>query len=72
MIMIFTRCRRKKLKEIDELDSRGIHAERICVYTDIKALIEYGADIIGEKKGRNYEYHVNNALNRKSGSEGLR
>lgn len=45
---------------IDELDSKGISAERKSIYTDIKALTEYGADIIGEKKGRGYEYHLGN------------
>lgn len=45
---------------IDELDSMGISAERKSIYTDIKALTEYGADIIGEKKGRSYEYHIGN------------
>lgn len=45
---------------IDELDKKGISAERKSVYTDIRALTEYGADIIGAKKGRGYEYHVGN------------
>ncbi len=45
---------------IDELDRKGISAERKSIYSDIKALTEYGADIIGEKKGRGYEYHVGN------------
>lgn len=52
MIMIFTRSRRKKLKEIDELDSKGIHAERIRVYMDIKALIEYWCRRHRRKKGK--------------------
>lgn len=45
---------------IDELDRRGISAERKSIYSDIWALTDYGADIIGEKKGRGYEYHVGN------------
>ncbi len=41
-----------------ELDSYKIKAERKAIYADIKALNEFGVDIIGEKVGRGYEYHM--------------
>lgn len=43
---------------IAELDRLGINAERKTLYTDIKALNVFGADIIGQKVGRGYEYHM--------------
>ena len=43
---------------IAELERLGIKAERRTVYADIKALNDYGTDIIGQKAGRGYEYHM--------------
>lgn len=45
---------------ISELERLGIKAERRTVYADIKALNEFGTDIIGQKAGRGYEYHMGN------------
>ena len=38
------------------LEMRGIHAERKSIYTDIQTLKDFGANILGEKVGRGYEY----------------
>lgn len=43
---------------IEELERVGIKAERKTIYSDIKVLNGYGADIIGSKVGRGYEYHM--------------
>ena len=43
---------------IAKLEQAGIKAERKTIYTDIKALNAFGADIIGQKAGRGYEYHM--------------
>ena len=43
---------------IGELERLGIKAERRTIYADIKALNDFGADIIGQKAGRGYEYHM--------------
>ena len=43
---------------IAELERLGIKAERRTIYADIKALNDFGADIIGQKAGRGYEYHM--------------
>lgn len=45
---------------IGELEHYGIHAERKTIYTDIKVLNDFGADIIGQKVGRSYSYHIGN------------
>ena len=43
---------------IAELERLGIKAERRTIYADIKALNDFGADIIGQKAGRGYEYFL--------------
>ena len=43
---------------IKALDACGVRAERKSIYTDIQALNLYGADIVGEKDGRGYSYHL--------------
>ena len=43
---------------IKELNKYGISAERKSIYTDLEMLRLYGMDIIGEKKNKNYYYHI--------------
>ena len=43
---------------IKALDAYGVKAERKSIYTDIQALNHYGADIVGEKEGRGYNYRL--------------
>ncbi|MEE3468596.1 MAG: WYL domain-containing protein [Eubacterium sp.] len=43
---------------IKALDAYGVKAERKSIYTDIQALNQYGADIVGEKDGRGYNYRL--------------
>lgn len=43
---------------IRALSDRGVNAERKSIYTDIQALNLYGADIIGEKDGKSYNYRL--------------
>ena len=43
---------------IEALDACGVSAERKSIYTDIQALNVYGADIVGEKVGKGYQYRV--------------
>ncbi len=43
---------------IEALDACGVNAERKSIYTDIQALNVYGADIVGEKVGKGYQYRV--------------
>ena len=43
---------------IKALEACGVNAERKSVYTDIQALNQYGADIVGEKDGRGYNYRL--------------
>lgn len=40
------------------LDGEGIRAERKSIYDDIECLRQYGLDIIGEKKDRNFCYYI--------------
>lgn len=40
------------------LQAYDIHAERKSLYDDIETLRKYGLDIIGESKGKSYEYYV--------------
>lgn len=42
------------------LEQYGITADRKSLYDDIDALRTLGFDIIGEKDGRNYNYHLGN------------
>ncbi|MBQ9886088.1 MAG: WYL domain-containing protein [Lachnospiraceae bacterium] len=43
---------------ISALGAYGVNAERKSIYNDIERLREYGLDIIGEKHGSTYRYHV--------------
>ena len=43
---------------IQKLEAYGISVNRKTVYTDIADLNDFGLDIIGEKAGRGYIYHV--------------
>lgn len=40
------------------LEAYGVTADRKSLYDDIEALRTLGIDVIGEKEGRNYYYHV--------------
>ncbi len=42
----------------DRLESHGISADRKSLYDDMDALRSLGFDVIGEKDGRNYIYHL--------------
>ena len=41
-----------------ELEAYGVTADRKSLYEDLEALRVLGVDVIGEKIGRNYYYHV--------------
>ena len=41
-----------------ELEGYGVTADRKSLYDDLEALRVLGIDVIGEKDGRNYVYHV--------------
>lgn len=43
---------------LQELEAYGITADRKSIYTDIDALNEIGLDVIGEKSGKYYVYHI--------------
>lgn len=43
---------------LEGLASCDIHAERKAIYTDIQALNQYGADVIGEKIGKGFSYRL--------------
>lgn len=43
---------------IEELESRGISAERKSIYDDIECLRDYGLDIVKSSGGRNSGYYV--------------
>ena len=43
---------------IDMLDKNGIKAERKSIYTDIKALKDFGFDIVGKQQNRMYYYYL--------------
>ena len=40
------------------MNEYGISADRKSLYDDMEALRVLGIDVIGEKDGRNYVYHV--------------
>ena len=40
------------------LEAYGVTADRKSLYDDLEALRVLGVDVIGEKVGRNYYYHV--------------
>ncbi|MCR4604648.1 MAG: WYL domain-containing protein [Eubacterium sp.] len=43
---------------ISSLEAYGVHAERKAIYNDIQTLNLYGADIQGEKDGKNFWYRM--------------
>lgn len=43
---------------LEELEARGVKAERRAIYTDIDNLTDYGYEIQGNKKGRTYRYSL--------------
>ncbi len=43
---------------IQKLDAFGIKADRKTMYTDFEELRNFGIDILMEKSGRNYYYHI--------------
>ena len=43
---------------IDQLSAYGVSADRKSIYDDFDALRDLGLDIIGEKSGKSYLYHV--------------
>ena len=43
---------------IENLKMEGVNADRKTLYTDIEELREFGMDIIAEKKGKNFFYHI--------------
>mgnify|MGYP002621399123 CR=1 FL=1 len=45
---------------VKKLAACGVHAERKTLYNDLEELRTYGADIIGEKDGLGYNYHIGN------------
>ncbi|MCR4806958.1 MAG: WYL domain-containing protein [Lachnospiraceae bacterium] len=45
-----------------ELEGYGITADRKSIYSDLEALQQLGIDVIGEKRGRYYFYHVGGKL----------
>lgn len=45
---------------VKRLSEYGVSAERKTIYNDIEELRKYGADIIGEKDGQGYTYHIGN------------
>lgn len=50
---------RLTMQEIrDRLEDYGVTADRKSLYDDMEALRVLGIDVIGEKEGRNYYYHV--------------
>ena len=42
------------------LEEKGVTADRKSIYDDLKALEDLGIDIIGEKVGKSFLYHVGN------------
>lgn len=50
---------RLTMQEIrDRLEAYGVSADRKSLYDDMEALRVLGIDVMGEKEGRNYYYHV--------------
>jgi predicted DNA-binding transcriptional regulator YafY len=43
---------------IEKLADYGVNADRKTLYEDFRLLREFGADIIAEKEGRSYYYHL--------------
>ena len=47
---------------IKKLEAYGVNADRKTIYTDFEELRAFGFDIIMEKIGRNYYYHIGSRL----------
>ena len=47
---------------IKKLEAYGVNADRKTIYTDFEELRAFGFDIIMEKVGRNYYYHIGSRL----------
>lgn len=45
---------------VKKLHTCGVNAERKTLYNDLEELRKYGVDIIGEKDGLGYNYHIGN------------
>ncbi len=43
---------------LQELEAYGVTADRKSIYSDIEALNDIGLDIVGEKSGKYYVYHI--------------
>ncbi|WP_044912986.1 helix-turn-helix transcriptional regulator [Butyrivibrio sp. WCE2006] len=43
---------------LKELEKYGVSADRKSIYTDIDALNDIGLDVVGEKTGKNFCYHI--------------
>ena len=43
---------------ISKLEANGVNADRKTLYQDFRMLKDYGLDIITEKEGKNYLYHL--------------
>ncbi len=43
---------------LSELEAYGVTADRKSIYTDIEALNNIGLDIVGEKSGKYFVYHI--------------
>ena len=43
---------------IEKLAACGVNADRKTLYADFRLLQEFGIDIIAEKEGKNYRYHL--------------
>ena len=59
MIELTDDYHRLTMQEIrDRLEDYGVTADRKSLYDDMEALRVLGIDVMGEKEGRNYYYHV--------------
>lgn len=45
---------------ITKLSAKGVNADRKTLYRDFEELREFGLDIIKDKQGRNFYYHLGN------------
>ena len=43
---------------LQELEAYGVTADRKSIYSDIEALNEIGLDVVGEKSGKYFVYHI--------------
>ncbi len=47
---------------ISALSARGVNADRKTLYLDLEELRHFGIDIIADKDGRNYTYHIGSRM----------